>query len=83
MAAARRLRRYRSGLLRGACRLPTRRGHRVKAPEATDGGCWFLCDLQAKQRADERTPTADLESPATSDHSDVAGVCKGLEMPHI
>jgi hypothetical protein len=37
--------------------------------------------LRAKQRADERTRTADLL--ITSDHSDVAGVCRGLQMPHI
>ena len=40
----------------------------------------FLRDLQVKKRADERTRTADLESPATSDTSSVAGVCRGLQM---
>jgi hypothetical protein len=34
-------------------------------------------------RADERTRTADLEAPVTSDNSCVAGVCTGLQMPHI
>jgi hypothetical protein len=37
--------------------------------------------LQEKKRADERTRTADLL--ITSDHSGVAGVCRGLQNPHI
>ena len=41
----------------------------------------FLRVLQAKKRADERTRTADLL--ITSDRSGVAGVCRGLQMPHI
>jgi hypothetical protein len=43
-----------------------------------------LHDLPAnprKNRADERTRTADLL--ITSDHSSVAGVCRRLQMPHI
>ena len=32
-------------------------------------------------RADERTRTADLL--ITSDHSGVAGGCRGLQIPHI
>jgi hypothetical protein len=38
-------------------------------------------DLQAKYGADERTRTADLL--ITSDRSGVAGVCRGLQIPHI
>src|SRR5215216_4183910 len=41
----------------------------------------FLLDLQENQRADERARTADLL--ITSDRSGVAGVCRGLQMPHI
>src|SRR5215217_3643045 len=41
----------------------------------------FLRVLQAKKRADERTRTAGLL--ITSDRSGVAGVCRGLQMPHI
>src|SRR5215203_4471747 len=41
----------------------------------------FLLDLQENQRADERTRTADLL--ITSDRSGVAGVCRGLQIPHI
>jgi hypothetical protein len=40
------------------------------------------CILKSlEQRADERTRTADLL--ITSDHSGVAGVCRGLQIPHI
>jgi hypothetical protein len=41
----------------------------------------FLRVLQVKKRADERTRTADLL--ITSDQSGVAGVCLGLQIPHI
>jgi hypothetical protein len=37
--------------------------------------------LQVKQRADERTRTADLL--ITSDNSGVAEVCTGLQIPQI
>jgi hypothetical protein len=37
--------------------------------------------LQEKQRADERTRTADLL--ITSDPSGVAGDCSGLQIPHF
>ena len=36
----------------------------------------FFLQIGRKRRADKRTRTADLESPATSDQSGVAGVCK-------
>src|SRR5918911_3414510 len=45
------------------------------------GSFSFLPVLQVKRRADERTRTADLL--ITSDHSGVAGVCTGLQIPHI
>jgi hypothetical protein len=41
----------------------------------------WCCKSEAKGRVDERTRTADLL--ITSDHSGVAGVCTGLQMPHI
>src|SRR5215218_5921893 len=40
-----------------------------------------LVSVQRVQRADERTRTAYLL--VTSDRSGVAGVCKGLQIPHI
>jgi hypothetical protein len=52
-----------------------------KASDTNLGGFSFLQDLQAKERADERTRTADLL--ITSDNSCVAGVCTGLQFPYI
>ena len=53
----------------------------AKAPDVNVGGFSFFQDLQVKKRADERTRTADLL--ITSDHSGVAGGCRGLQIPHI
>jgi hypothetical protein len=48
-------------------------------------GCFSEAEYSAYlsriERADERTRTADLL--ITSDHSGVAGVCRGLQIPHI
>src|SRR5215217_3027458 len=52
-----------------------------RAPDTNTEGSPFLPDLQQKRRADERTRTADLL--ITSDPSGVAGVCTGLQIPHI
>ena len=52
----------------------------ARAPGSVAGGFSFLRDLQEIQRADERTRTADLL--ITSDRSCVAGVCRGLQIPH-
>jgi hypothetical protein len=39
------------------------------------------------QISEKEDPTSGLEpltpAPATSDHSGVGGVCRGLQMPHI
>jgi hypothetical protein len=56
--------------------------HIADTPDvARVGDFLFLWDLQEKRRADERTRTADLL--ITSVRSGVAGVCRGLQMPHI
>jgi hypothetical protein len=48
-------------------------------------GCFSEAEYSAYlsriERADERTRTADLL--ITSDRSCVAGVCRGLQIPHI
>ena len=41
----------------------------------------FYLQMSEKQRADERTRTADLL--ITSDNSYVAGTCRGLQIPHF
>src|SRR5215208_872941 len=51
-----------------------------KTPSATTHSL-FTAYLSRKKRADERTRTADLL--ITSDASGVAGVCTGLQIPHI
>ena len=53
----------------------------TKPPNVLVGGFAFLRVLQVKKRADERTRTADLL--IARDHSSVAGVCRGLQMPHF
>ena len=41
----------------------------------------YSASLSRLRRADERTRTADLF--ITNDNSHVAGVCTGLQIPHI
>jgi hypothetical protein len=41
----------------------------------------IILKIATKRRADKRIRTADLL--ITRDRSDVAGVCRGLQMPHI
>jgi hypothetical protein len=55
-----------------------------KGPSALSGDSPILrlsCKSLENRRADERTRTADLL--ITSDRSCVAGVCRGLQMPHF
>jgi hypothetical protein len=50
-------------------------------PSSMIVGSSLFIGFAGKKRADERTQTADLL--ITSDNSRVAGVCRGLQMPHI
>jgi hypothetical protein len=52
----------------------------AKAPDMDIGCFYFLRDLQARKRADERTRTADLL--ITSVRSVVAEGCSRLQIPH-